>query len=89
MQILDALAERSNVKMFFHHGLRRMSLDQNTVEFENMFVCLPGQFFLLYGGLLSFNCRDTKETVVVRTDLVVGADGAHSATRKMLQRSVR
>lgn len=40
MQILDALAERSNVKMLFHHGLRKMSLDQNTVEFENMSVCL-------------------------------------------------
>lgn len=40
MQILDALAERGNVKMFFHHGLRKMSLDQNTVEFENMSVYL-------------------------------------------------
>lgn len=36
MRILDALAERSNVKMFFGHGLRKMSLDQNMVEFENM-----------------------------------------------------
>lgn len=41
MQILEALAERSNVKMFFHHGLRRMSLDQNTVEFENASACQP------------------------------------------------
>lgn len=47
MQILEALAERSNVKMFFHHGLRRMSLDQNTVEFENASVCQPtGSFFV-------------------------------------------
>lgn len=37
MQILDALAERSNVKLFFHHELRKMTLDQNTVEFENKF----------------------------------------------------
>lgn len=57
VQILDALAERSNVKMFFHHGLRRMSLDQNTVDFENMSVYLSGNLFLslvVYEGLLSF-----------------------------------
>lgn len=36
-----------------------------------------------------WECRSTKETVVVRADLVVGADGAHSATRKMLQRNVK
>lgn len=41
MQILDALAERENVKMFFHHGLRNMNLESNTVEFENMFVSRP------------------------------------------------
>lgn len=33
--------------------------------------------------------RNSKETVTVHTDLVVGADGAHSATRRMLQKSVR
>ncbi|KAH0610252.1 uncharacterized protein H6S33_011779 [Morchella sextelata] len=68
VQILDALAERGNVKMFFNHGLRKMDLDAGEVEFEN---------------------TKTKESVTVHTDLVVGADGAHSATRRLLQKSVQ
>lgn len=38
VQILDALAERGNVKMIFNHGLRKMDLDAGEVEFENTFV---------------------------------------------------
>lgn len=94
MQILDALAERSNVKMFFHHDLKRMLLDQNTAEFQNTSVYPLANYYPL--GTLKYVCRlivlnyrDTKEKVAVKADLIVGADGAHSATRKMLQRNVR
>lgn len=31
----------------------------------------------------------TGERVTVQADLIIGADGAHSATRRFLQKSVR
>jgi len=34
-------------------------------------------------------CSDTGETVKVYVDLIVGADGAHSAVRNQLQRHVK
>ncbi|KAI5805030.1 hypothetical protein EDC01DRAFT_725601 [Geopyxis carbonaria] len=74
MILLDELEEKENVELLFNHKLKKLNLDGD------------------FGVLAEFergDSKENKELVTVDADLIIGADGAHSTVRTLMQRYVK
>ena len=73
--LLNWVSKHPNVKIFFNHGLTKLDLDRKVAKFE---IKDPH----------NTATSSTGKTVTVDADFFVGADGAHSASRRFFQRYV-
>lgn len=77
--LLDELEQTPNVKLFFNHKLTGADFRANKAWFERQ---VPGEA----GGR---NASDRAPEIEVSFDFLIGADGAHSATRYHMMKYAR
>lgn len=88
-RLLDALEKLPNVRFFFNHRLTGADFKNNTAWFEDRSHAPRTDHAQNPTGGLGSTVTDPPYEISVDFDLLIGADGAHSATRYHLMKYAR
>ncbi|KAL9602437.1 MAG: hypothetical protein Q9219_001861 [cf. Caloplaca sp. 3 TL-2023] len=88
-RLLDQLEQMPNVKMFFNHKLTGADFNRNTAWFEQRRITKTDHAQNPTENTSVIVEPDRPKEIAVDFDFLIGADGAHSATRYHLMKFAR